>query len=259
MTLISHEIPKTLFQSHNLINDYPFALGHLLNKDKEYSDFYRCQFKDSSFGILDNSCFELGKSINSKELFNLVAEYKPSHYVLPDKLHDKKETLDMCSDFIGNLFQKALSAKPIGVVQGITFSELVECINWYVDHKVSCIAIPFDPLPDSDFGITRYLFFQEIFSLIKDGRGRLIEWHFLGCQNPSELLLYSEEELSHISSIDTSSPIITGWKGIKYGEYGYSQSKPKEKLAENLGIELTNDQIQDIIYNVKKFKQYLQR
>ena len=59
-----------------------------------------------------------------------------------------------------------------------------------------------------------------------------------------------------IYSVDTSSPIITGWNGIKYGDYGYSQGKPKEKLADSLDIELSYDQIQDIIYNVKKFKQY---
>jgi len=40
MSLISHEIPKQLFPIHDIINDYPYVLGHLLNLDKEYAAFF---------------------------------------------------------------------------------------------------------------------------------------------------------------------------------------------------------------------------
>ena len=254
MTLLSHEIPKALFPYQSLISDYPYALGHLLGKDKEYSEFYKYQFKNSAFGILDNACFELGKSIDSKELAELIEEYTPSHYILPDKLHDQKETLEMGEEFL-SLYNRNLDSAPIGVVQGKSFNELIQCIQWYLDHHVRFIAIPFDPLPDSEFGITRYFFFKEIFDYyVKKNVG--VKWHFLGCQNPSEFQLYSPEMKEFIYSVDTSSPIITGWNGIKYGEFGYSKPKPKEKLADSLDIKLSYDQIQDIIYNVKKFKQY---
>lgn len=254
MVKICHEIPKQLFSVHNLISDYPYALGHLLGKDKEYSEFYKYQFKNSLFGIIDNSCFELLKSIDSKELVELIREYKPSHYILPDKLYDQKETLEMSKSFLSDY--RDLDSSPIGVVQGKNFNELIECIEIYLSNQVKYIAIPFDPLPDSDFGITRYFFFRDIFDrYVKNKFG--IKWHFLGCQNPSEFQLYSQEMKEYIASVDTSSPIITGWKGIRYGEYGYSVSKPKEKLADNLGIQLNFNQIQDIIYNVKKFKTYM--
>ena len=253
-TLISHEIPKALFPHQSLISDYPYALGHLLGKDKEYSEFYKYQFKNSQFGILDNSCFELGKSIDLKDLKSVVNEYVPSHYILPDQLHSQYETLQMSEEFLA-LHNSQLDSAPIGVVQGKSFNELIQCIQWYLDHHVRFIAIPFDPLPDSEFGITRYFFFKEIFDYyVKKNVG--VRWHFLGCQNPSEFQLYSPEMKEFIYSVDTSSPIITGWNGIKYGDYGYSQGKPKEKLADSLDIELSYDQIQDIIYNVKKFKQY---
>ena len=157
-TLISHEIPKALFPHQSLISDYPYALGHLLGKDKEYSEFYKYQFKNSQFGILDNSCFELGKSIDLKDLKSVVNEYVPSHYILPDQLHSQYETLQMSEEFLA-LHNSQLDSAPIGVVQGKSFNELIQCIQWYLDHHVRFIAIPFDPLPDSEFGITRYFFF----------------------------------------------------------------------------------------------------
>ena len=41
MPLISHEIPKALFDRHDEVSDYPYVLGHLLSLDTEYADFYK--------------------------------------------------------------------------------------------------------------------------------------------------------------------------------------------------------------------------
>lgn len=254
MTLISHEIPKQLFPYHNLIGDYPYILGHLMKQDKEYEVFYRDQIKKSPFCIFDTGVFE-GYQMSPIELFNLVEEYQPSHYILLDKLHDKNTTLNQAKDYLIN--HKHSKSKPIGVLQGRTLSELRECFDTYIKLGIKYIAIPFDPLPDSDFGVSRYLVFKELFLSIR--QVPFLKIHFLGCKNPSEFLLYSPEMLEEITSVDTSSPIICGWNGIKYGEFGYSKEKPKEKLADSLDIELSFDQIQDIIYNVKKFKTYFQR
>jgi len=257
MTLISHEVPKSLFSHHGLISDYPYVLGHLLKLDSEYEKFYRRMMKTSSFSILDNSCFELnGNSISNSELSSLIGEYKPSHYILPDVLHNKEATLQRSTQFLNTYRKLDKEATPIGVLQGKTFEELGDCFHWYRGRGITYIAIPFDPLPDSHYGVSRYLVFRELFYSIKS---QSVDIHFLGCDNPSELLLYSGEEVDYITSIDTSSPIITGWNGIRYGEYGYNGPKPKEKLAENLDISLSLNQIEDIIYNIKKFRTYLLR
>lgn len=261
---ISHEVPKALFPMHNLISDYPYVLGHLLSLDKEYAEFYKRKLAESDFSILDNSCFELGKSIDLTELKNLAVEYKPRVLVLPDKLHDMEETLRMSIDFMqryGNKVHGTMNGSTntylMGVLQGNNFEELDRCLEKYVQIGVKYIAIPFDCIKDSDWHTIRALYWKRLVNTTDftyPMRG--LKFHFLGITNPSELLLYTGEEKDKIYSIDTSSPIINGWVGNKYGEYGLFAPKPKDKLAENLDIQLKDSQIELIIHNVKKFKEY---
>jgi hypothetical protein len=261
---ISHEIPKQLFPYHNLISDYPYILGHLLSLDKDYANFYKRKLQESNFSILDNSAFELGKSINPKEYLELIKEYRPTHFILPDVLHDMKATIDATEEFnrianaqvIGKLDFKIV---PIGVLQGNSFQELFECFDYYITHTygIKHIAIPFDCIKNSDWHNIRAIFFKELIKR-QAGKAPFVNIHFLGIENPSELLLYSKEELSCIGSIDTSSPIINGWLGKRYTDYGIAGVKPKEKLADNLERHLIESQIEDIVFNVKKFKELCQ-
>ena len=61
MPLISHEIPKALFDRHDEVSDYPYVLGHLLSLDTEYADFYK--------KILDKSVYD---DISKKEEENTL-------------------------------------------------------------------------------------------------------------------------------------------------------------------------------------------
>ncbi len=248
---ISHEIPKQLFPYHDLISDYPYVLGHLMNQDKEYHEFYKEKVKNSSYSILDNSAFELGKSIDHKELFDLADYLKPKVLVLPDTLHDQQATLDASIEFYRNykLQLNVMGINCMGVVQGNSFSELEECITQYVNLGIPYIAIPYHCIKDADLHNVRAIFFKAIV-----GRINQCFIHFLGIENPSELLLYTREEKSKISSIDTSSPILCGIENIKYTEYGFKENKPKVKLADSLDIILKDRQIEMICKNVELFK-----
>ena len=257
--LISHEIPKTLFSIDELISDYPYVLGHLISLDKDYKNHYIERLKKSNFSILDNSAFELGKSIDPNELLRVAKELKPTHLILPDTLHDMQTTIEDSINFYRenvDFFQEN-NITPIGVVQGNSFEELALCYQSYLEHGIGYIAIPFDCIKDSDWSIVRYLFFNY---LCNSG---LIEFakdiHFLGIKNPQELLLYSPKQKSYISSIDTSSPIIHGWKGNEYTEFGCLFEKPSLKLADNLDVELDANQLSLISHNIKKFREYVSR
>jgi hypothetical protein len=255
--LISHELPKQLLPYHRLINDYPYILGHLISIDKEYANFYKQVIKDHTYSIFDNSAFELGKAIDSKELFDLAIEYKPSHLVLPDTLHDYKQTLERSLDFVKR-YKSGLERANItlmGVLQGNSFEELYECFGKYRQNGINNIAIPFDCIKNSDWHTVRAIFFKE-FCEQYEWAGNI---HFLGITNPSELLLYTEEEKERIFSIDTSSPIVNGWVGNEYGEYGLFGEKPKVKLADSLNIKLSDEQINRINKNVKMFRNYAER
>jgi hypothetical protein len=231
-------------------------LAHV--KDEEYVNYYIREFETHDFGILDNGCFELGASIDSGILMNIAEKMRPSHLILPDVLHDKDKTLAGSKAFLSAYKQKlhTLGITPIGVLQGNTFDELDQCLDEFRKLHISYIAIPFDCIKDSDWHNIRFLYFRHLLS-----RGHYIDcqFHFLGIQNPSELLLYNKELKERITSIDTSSPIVNGWVGNRYSDYGLKADKPKLKLAESLDERLSNEQIELINFNILKFKEYARK
>lgn len=259
MIRISHEIPKQLFPYHSLINDYPYVLGHLLHKDKEYTDFYRHALKAATYSILDNSAFELGESIPMEHLYELGKEFKPTHLVLPDKVHDHKKTLENAVEYLNKYKQDGLDY--IGVCQGDTFDQIADCIDFYTDKNVDIIALPFDLIRDSDYITVRFRFlnwwYANRFTYRRSGS---FKFHLLGCQNPVEFQLfkYNQEHITkYLYSLDTSSPIINGWKGNLLGENGTTAEKPKDKLADNLDMKLNDEQVDLIFKNIKTFGSYV--
>jgi len=258
MIKISHEIPKALFDRHDSISDYPYVLGHLLNLDTEYADFYKQKLQTVDYSILDNSAFELGKSIPMEELYELGREYNPTHLVLPDVVNDHNQTLDNAKEYLARYGED--KQKLIGVCQGDTFEQIADCIDFYMQKDVDIIALPFDLVKDSDYITVRFRFLNWWYSNRFKFTGRTPKFHLLGCQNPVEFSLfkYNQKHISRfIYSLDTSSPVINGWIGNELGPHGLIVPKPKAKLADNLDITLTQDQVDLIYKNVKTFRQYV--
>ncbi len=258
MIKISHEIPKQLFPFHDLISDYPYVLGHLLNNDRGYTEFYKEKLKTATYSILDNSAFELGQSIPGDELYELGEEFKPTHLVLPDKVNDYKQTMSNAVEYLAKY--RSDNVNYIGVCQGDTFDQIADCIDFYVDKDVDIIALPFDLVPDSDYVTVRFRFLNWWYAKRYKFFGGSYKFHLLGCQNPVEFQLYKFNQ-SHIHryiySLDTSSPIVNGWSGNELGPNGLTSPKPKDKLADNLDIKLSEKQLNLIFQNVKTFRDYV--
>lgn len=255
---ISHEVPVELFADSQYFNDYPYVLGHLIKLNPDYKEFYKDQLETADFSILDNSAFELGKSIPFDELMSVARELKPTHLVLPDTVHDMTKTLIDSLDFL-HIFGRELDRlgiEPIAVVQGDTFGELYNCIKKYIDAGITYIAIPFDCIKDEDYSQVRFKFFRYLIEKMSTSQLALLDFHFLGIQNPQEMLLYNQSEKELITSIDSSSPILHGVAGNSYKEWGVAEQKPKMKLADNLDIELSNEQQEVIENNIHFFRQY---
>jgi len=255
---ISHEIPKALFEKSKAFNDYPYVLGHLIKLDSEYKEFYKHQLEVSKFSILDNSAFELGKSIPFDELMSVARELKPSHLVLPDTVHDKETTLKNSIDFWEEFAVELgmLDITPIGVVQGNSFEDLYECMKRYNRVGIDYIAIPFDCIKDTDYSQIRFQFFRWLIEKVGFSQLSLLNFHFLGLQNPQEMLLYSGLEKELITSIDSSSPILHGISGNEFTKWGCLSEKPKMKLADNLDIEITVSTWNKISNNINHFKKF---
>ena len=133
MTYISHEIPRCLIDEHqDFISDYQFVLLHKILEDKDYAEMV-CEFAGcGEFTYLDNSCFELGESLDNDILYDWYERLEPNYVVLPDVLGDKKRTLERSLEFANDYPITSTHAMP--VVQGSTPDEMIECYNAFIEY-----------------------------------------------------------------------------------------------------------------------------
>ena len=259
--LISHEIPKCLFNQSLDFNDYDYALVHLFDKDPEYLKFYKDSVKNGRHVLLDNSIFELGEAYDNESFAKWVEELKPTEYIVPDALEDIEKTIQQMEDW--NRTYRELPGKKIGVVQGKTPEELVECYI-YLDKQADCDKIAFS-------------FDYSIYEKLVPHKNKYMSWmlgralvlanmldsgvintdkphHLLGCGLPQEFALY--QDYKWLESVDTSNPIVHGIKGIAYKYYGL-QTKESVKLVDLLDIEISKEQLYDINHNINYFRNYV--
>lgn len=260
--LISHEIPIALFGQHFLINDYPYLLTHLLHKESKHYDgsyavFYKEIVKFEDYSILDNSAFELGDSVISSMLYETGEEYKPSHLILPDKLHDMQETKNRCDSYIKEYGDKS-TPKFIGVLQGNTMDEIYELYEHYLNEPlIDVVAIPYDIFKGED-KLHRVNVVEDLIIHFY-GNAKFKKLHLLGCATPQEFCYYQSVNHKFIKSIDTSAPIMYGWEGVKFSNEDLvplSLTKPSKKLAENLHMTLSTKEKKVIGDNVRLFRSF---
>ena len=106
-----------------------------------------------------------------------------------------------------------------------------------------------DPLKASMYGRMEF-----IRRLVQSGTIRKdVYHHLLGCSLPQEFMSY--DDWSFIKSVDTSNPILVGAEGQRYSDSGLTW-KPKEKLEHYFEMNL-EDKLEDIIFNVNRFKSFI--
>jgi hypothetical protein len=271
--LISHETPVSLLPYSWGYNDFCYCLVHLMPINPAYKDFY---FKSVDYGrkvLLDNSIFELGTSFDPDQFAHWVNELNPFEYVIPDVLEDAKGTCESMDSFLSKYSN--LPGRKIGVVQGKTYQEIIDCYK-FVAPKVDKVAISFDYsyyLQNCDWSQINVPGFVKVLEENKwfkyaIGRVKLLNdlyddnildinkpHHLLGASVPWEFSLYEDNFLSeYIETVDTSNPIVAGILGKKYEpEFGLSE-KWSVKLVDFIDAELNNQQISDSFWNITQFR-----
>ena len=258
--LISHEVPKVLFNDSLEFNDYDYALVHMFDKDPEYLQFYKDCVAKGRHVLLDNSIFELGEAYDNESFAKWVEDLKPTEYIVPDALEDMEKTISQMDAW--NRTYRNLPGKKIGVVQGKTPEEIVNCYV-YLDKDAECdkIAFSFDYSLYSELAPHKNKYFSwmvgrssMLYNMLEAGIINTNKpHHLLGCGLPQEFALY--KGMDWIESIDTSNPIVHGIKGIKYDHYGLS-SKESIKLVDLMDTKLDKQQLYDINHNISYFKNY---
>ena len=256
--LISHESPISILEKSQLYNSYDYALVHLFETHPEYYDYFKNSIKLGREVLLDNSIFELGESFDSDKFAKYVKELKPTYYIVPDVLEDGYKTIESFNKFVSKY--PDLNGLKIGAVQGKTYDEIVDCYN-YMSENADYIAISFD--------YSYYIVTGRGRTKLErwcDGRRRLIQqlkddgiWnkykphHLLGCSLAKEFKYYRGD--NSIRSVDTSNPIVAGIKELRYnGNLGLNE-KPSIKLADLIDHEVTDTEMENIYYNIEKFKE----
>ena len=259
---IAHEAPISIFPTVQRMTDYDYALVHLFESNMIY---YR-MFKDAVINgrevILDNSIFELGESFDGDLYFKWIEMLQPTWYIIPDVLEDTLGTLRKMDKWLAK-YKVSPSIKSIGVIQGKTYEQLVECYK-DIAPRVDKVAISFD-----------YSYYIESTKDLKPinkyaawmfGRQRLINdlfndgvidtskpHHLLGCGLPQEFTAYSN--FNWIDSVDTSNPIVHGLNGVAYRPTGLDD-KISTKLIEYMGEEVTETQLKIIVDNINQFRKF---
>ena len=255
--LISHESPISILEDSKEYNDYDYALVHLFETYPEYYNFFKNSLLFGREVLLDNSIFELGTAFDSEKFAKYVEELKPTYYIVPDVLEDGYQTMLDFNNFVKKY--PDLPGLRIGVVQGKTYDELVDCYR-YMSDNADYIAISFD-----------YSYYiatgrgKTKLERWSTGRQRLIRdfiregiWnnqkphHLLGCSLATEFRHYSD--IPSIRSVDTSNPVVAGLKELRYNGNLGLKDKPSIKLADLIDTKVNDDQREMIEYNTGCFR-----
>lgn len=240
---ISHESPLELLEFSRTYNDYDYALVHLFDKYPQYLKFFKDSLSQGRSVYLDNSYFELGHPYDESKYVKYINELgsiNPTnfYYVLPDS-ESKIEILDFISSH-------SLPGNRIGVAHGDTPGAMIESIRFLRDF-CDVVALPYinGDLDRTDL-ILNYL--EPAHAL--DG----IKLHLLGCRYPQEFRAYVGR--NWFFSLDTSNPVLHGILRIRYGDVGLD-TKNKTLMADVMEAHITEAMLDDVKYNVKKFKELL--
>jgi len=200
----SFETPINYLNKIDKEQDYLFILAHHLS-NKKYYDYCK---NSTKYKILDNGCYELGESIPSKKLLELANEIRVDVIIIPDKLFDKKRSLQLEKEFF-KLYNKSFyNFKLMKVVCGNNLNEYLNSLLEVAEDKnVDIIG-----LSKSRTIIAPNLTYlmNYIEDNCKTSQAAFKEIHLLGLSHPYELIEASN--YNKIKTCDTGLPINFAFK-----------------------------------------------
>jgi len=256
---ISHELPLSLFEYSLDWNDYEYCLPHLLDKYDSYRQFFLDSKERDRFIIMDNGLFE-GVKHTTQDLLEKIDLIQPNIFIVPDEWNERDLTAKNAKHW--TQYKLPFKTKLMVVLQGKTVNEIhtlyQQCVDLgYTHFAFNHSSIVYQELGGSDVplanqSVGRVLLIEYLITqnIIKDHH----YIHLLGASTPQEFTYYRDAQPNLINSVDTSNPIICGALGIRYTETGLLE-KPKEKIEEFMEMDL-DTKLEDIIFNVNKFKEF---
>lgn len=261
MVKIAHECPLSIFNEVRSLTDYDYFLVHLFDELPEYKEKYLESKEKGREIILDNSIFELETAFEPNRFAKKVQELQPDWYIVPDVLEDYKGTVKNMTDW--NERYRDLPGKKIGVVQGKTYSEIMNCYAYMdMSAEVDMIAISFDysyyqesvPHPNKyvSWALGRVKLLGD---LVKDDIINIEKpHHLLGASLPLEFKLLEMACYDWIYSIDTSNPVVHAIKNTRYEENFGLKNKESQKLHTMINYPGKEINKELLYYNMIEFR-----
>lgn len=273
MIKIFHEAPICIFNEIQQYTDGDYALVHLLENNLLYRDQFMEAVENGREVILDNSVIELGSSFSSEKYVEWIEKLKPTWYIVPDTLGDGVTTLIQYFEFIDR-YKKDLPGRTIAVAQGKSLAELFWCFETLHNSEYTdMIALPFRPRFYEEIADKILQLEDATLSTLEKwvvGRAAVIDLldgcyssgiftkpvHLLGCALPQEGVAISKvADIDWIYSTDTSNPVIAGIEGVRYSNFGLDD-KSKTNIDDVINSPINSEQLENIIYNIKKFREF---
>lgn len=255
---IYHEAPLQLFEKVQARTDGDYALVHLLDKDQQYAAKFiaAAATRGERKVILDNSAYELGHAYKEDRFVEWIEMLKPDIYVVPDSPGDAEKTID--TFYRWNVKRGTVPGRKMGVLQGKSVREIIECFNQLKFAGADIIGIPFligrgiqhpDPRLNGTPLSLMYMRAQLIEILSRETDMHPI--HLLGVALPQEGIFYKDNPA--IKSVDTSNPVLHGMFGTRYQPGGIAH-KRSELLADLIHQEICPQDEKSVWYNVDEFR-----
>lgn len=259
---VSHELPLGLMHHAYKWNDYDYCLPHLLDQYEQYKLFFQKAKKDKRFIIMDNGLFE-GVNHTTEDLLSKIEWLQPDIFIVPDAWNDSTVTIRNAKSWMIN-YKAGLpeGVNLMAVCQGKDMGELVSTYQILVDLGYTHIAFNHSSIayevayPGEMPKLKKQMYgrMEFIRRLVEHGSIRKSHYHhLLGCSLPQEFMAYGDWPF--IRSCDTSNPILVGAEGVRYTDSGIN-FKPEHKLEHYFEKDLES-RIEDIIFNVQRFKSYV--
>lgn len=278
MVKIFHEAPISIFKDVQAYTDGDYALVHLFEENEEYYKLFEQAVADGREVILDNSIFELGTAFDGDRYVHWIEKLKPTWYIVPDVLEDADATLTSFYKFKADYAGK-LPGKVIAVAQGRSVFDMLRCFDeLHEDPYVDMVALSFDLKFYED--INRRLVIKKGMTFNSQLNPKLVDWiigrsyiidllrvsyevgyyhkpvHLLGCALPFEGIAYNTNKYNFIYSTDTSNPVVSGFERVRYTPPFGLFDKSHTKLFQIINEQVDNNQLKDIIFNIKAFKSF---
>jgi len=174
----------------------------------EYREFYANRARAGDFVIMDTAAFE-GETISIGNLVNMMEEIQPMEIVLPDDIHDRRNTFIQSYDAARTLRQNGYTGFFMGVPHGDTLGEYLLSVK-ELEQISGVRTFGIQEEVQDLFGDTRANVVRAVLSRV----GHQYDIHLLGVQDDLHDILdpYIRQR---VRTADTGKFIVWGLNGIE--------------------------------------------